>query len=211
MTTCLAPAIKVRSISKSYGRHKVLDNVSFELFPGTALAIIGANGCGKSTLLKICAGLLSPSSGQVVVRGRLGYCPQALELSPYLNADDHFTWFGAGRGLDGRASRQVGSEIAQGLEWNLTDLQVRNLSGGTQQKLNLAVTMMSSPDVILLDEPYQGFDAGSYVDFWSLVDHWCAEGHAVIIVTHLLHEMNRVDAVLDLSEQPPQVRPSSRE
>jgi len=210
------PAIEVHEVSKSYQRHRVLDRVSFALPPGKALAVIGANGCGKSTLLKICAGLLSPSSGRVVVRGRLGYCPQALELSPYITANNHFTWFGAGQGLDGRTSRQFGAEVAAALDWQVPALQTRHLSGGTQQKLSLACTMESAPDVILLDEPYQGFDSGSYIDFWALVDQWCAQGCAVIVVTHLLHELHRVDAVLDLSEQPPLLKrarriPSGRE
>ena len=59
--------------------------------------------------------------------------------------------------------------------------------------------MLSDPGVVLLDEPYQGFDHGSYLDFWGLVDQWCDEGRAVVIVTHMLHELNRVHDVLDLS------------
>lgn len=65
----------------------------------------------------------------------------------------------------------------------------------------MVCTMVSMPDVILLDEPYQGFDHGSYVNFWDVADAWCAQGCAVVVVTHLLQELGRVDAVLDLSFQ----------
>lgn len=74
----------------------------------------------------------------------------------------------------------------------------RDLSGGTRQKLNLALTLLSDPTVLLLDEPYQGFDQGGYVDFWALVDRWRDEGRAVVVVTHLLTELHRVDRALEV-------------
>ena len=194
-------AIEVRGIHKRFRRHTVLEDVSFAVAAGTSMAIVGANGCGKSTLLKICAGLMSPTRGSVTVRGRLGYCPQALDLSRFLTPDDHFTWFGAGLQLDRRRSLHVGRGVAAALDWDVPRRQVRHLSGGTQQKLNVASTMVTAPSVILLDEPYQGFDQGSYVDFWDVVGQWCAAGSAVVIVTHMLQELDRVDSVLDLSNR----------
>lgn len=193
--------IEANGINKAFRRNRVLQDVSFAVARGNSMAIVGANGCGKSTLLKICAGLQSPDSGSVTVRGRLGYCPQQLDLSRFLTPDDHFTWFGAGATLDRGRSVAAGHQIADALDWTVPRRQVRHLSGGTQQKLNVACTMVSTPDVILLDEPYQGFDQGSYLNFWDVVDAWCAQGCAVVIVTHLLQELGRVDAVLDLISQ----------
>lgn len=193
--------IEANGITKAFRRNRVLQDVSFAVARGRSMAIVGANGCGKSTLLKICAGLQSPDSGSVTVRGQLGYCPQQLDLSRFLTPDDHFTWFGAGGNLDRGRSVAAGHQIAGALDWTVPRRQVRHLSGGTQQKLNVACTMVSMPDVILLDEPYQGFDQGSYLNFWNVVDEWCAQGCAVVIVTHLLQELDRVDAVLDLSSQ----------
>lgn len=195
------PALEVRQISKSYRRQQVLDGVSFSLHPGRSMAIIGANGCGKSTLLKICAGLISPDSGEVRVRGRLGYCPQDADLGAFLTTADHFTWFGAAHGISPRNSQEEGQRLASSLDWKVAARQVRHLSGGTAQKLNVACAVMGGPQVILLDEPYQGFDEGSYLDFWDLVDRWCAQGAAVVVVTHLLRELHRVNAVLDLGRR----------
>ena len=75
----------------------------------------------------------------------------------------------------------------------------RDLSGGSRQKLNLALALLGQPGVLVLDEPYQGFDHGTYLNFWDLVDSWRQEGKGVLIVTHLLAELSRVDRVVELS------------
>src|SRR6187551_3351100 len=100
--------LEVSSVTKTYGRHRVLTDVSFRVPAGRSLAVVGANGCGKSTLLKICAGLVSPDRGTVRVHGRLGYCPQEAGLDGYLTPDDHLAWFGRGRGLSRRAAVDEG-------------------------------------------------------------------------------------------------------
>ncbi len=192
--------LAVRSVTKRYGRRPVLTDVSFTVPAGRSLAIVGANGCGKSTLLKICAGLVSPDSGTVEVHGPVGYCPQEMGLDGHLTSADHLAWFGRATGMSRRAAVERGGRIAEALDWRIPPrLQVRHLSGGTRQKLNVTAAMLADPHVVLLDEPYQGFDHGSYLDFWDLVSRWCDEGCAVVVVTHMLHELGRVDDVLDLS------------
>ena len=78
------------------------------------------------------------------------------------------------------------------------DELVQHLSGGNRQKLNLVLGELHGPDLLLLDEPYQGFDAGTYLDFWQQVFSWRDAGRAVVVVTHLLHDLQNVDRVLDL-------------
>ncbi len=75
----------------------------------------------------------------------------------------------------------------------------KDLSGGTRQKLNVALALLGDPPILLLDEPYQGFDRGSYVNFWDHVERWRQEGRAVLIVTHMLAELERVDRVVELT------------
>mgnify|MGYP001670607272 CR=1 FL=1 len=185
-------------MSMKYGRHSVLNSVSFSLNEGESLAIIGENGCGKSTLLKICAGIITPSSGTVTLSGRVGFCPQTANLGAFLTADDHYRWFGASLGLSYDRTQEEVSRIGHLLGNLDNSKQVRHLSGGNVQKLNLACATLDGPKVLLLDEPYQGFDEGSYLNFWNLVDYFCEAGIAVIVVTHLLRELNRVNYVLDL-------------
>jgi ABC-type multidrug transport system ATPase subunit len=192
--------LEAKGISKRYGRRRVLSDVDLTVRAGQIAAVVGANGCGKSTFLRICAGLGSPDRGTVRVNGTLGYCPQSGGTSEFLVPQEHFVLVGAGRGLSRSRSRQEGLAGAATLDWTPDPrVQARHLSGGTRQKLNLVMAQLGDPDLLLLDEPYQGFDRGAYVDFWHELWRWRDEGKAVVVVTHLLNQLDRVDLVLELS------------
>ncbi|MFE0588613.1 ABC transporter ATP-binding protein [Micromonospora echinospora] len=192
--------LDVRGVTKRYGRRTVLRDVDLTVRAGEVVAVVGANGCGKSTFLRVCAGLLSADAGEVVVDGVLGYCPQDAGTYDFLRPDEHFVLVGAGRGLDRTRSRRLGRAGAAALQWDPAGgTQTRHLSGGTRQKLNLVMASMGDPDVLLLDEPYQGFDRGTYLDFWQHVWRWRDEGRAIVVVTHLLSHLDQVDQVLDLT------------
>jgi ABC-2 type transport system ATP-binding protein len=193
--------LDARNITKRYGRSTVLDRVDLTVRAGEVVAVIGANGSGKSTLLRICAGLVSPDHGEVRVHGRLGYCPQDAGVVDLLTPDEHFVLVGAGRDYHRTVARDRGRAAAAALDWPGAAWAgvARQLSGGTRQKLNLVLAGLGEPEVLLLDEPYQGFDRGSYVDFWKQVWRWRAEGRAVVVVTHLLNELDRADTVVDLT------------
>ncbi|MEO3745627.1 ATP-binding cassette domain-containing protein [Plantactinospora sp. B5E13] len=192
--------LDVRGISKRYRRRPVLTDVNLTVRAGEIAAVVGANGSGKSTFLRICAGLLSPDAGQVRVYGTLGYCPQAGGTSDFLYPEEHFALVGAGRGLSRSQSRTAGRDQAASLDWDPSGrTQARHLSGGTRQKLNLVMAGLGEPDVLLLDEPYQGFDRGTYLDFWQQLWRWRSAGKAIVVVTHLLNQLDRVDTVLELT------------
>ncbi len=194
--------LDVRGVTKSYGRRRVLDGVDLTVRAGQVAAVVGANGSGKSTLLRICAGLESPDGGTVHRAGALGYCPQAGGTAEFLTPDEHFVLVGAGRGLARSAARDQGRRAAGDLDWGTAGApQSRHLSGGTRQKLNLVLAGLGEPQLMLLDEPYQGFDHGSYLDFWEQVWRWRDEGRAVVVVTHLLAAADRVDTVLELGRR----------
>ena len=89
-------------------------------------------------------------------------------------------------------------QLPQGFNTFLGERGIR-LSGGQRQKLNLALTMLDDPEVLLLDEPYQGFDHGTYVNLWDQIAAWTDEGRAVIVITHLLAEASRVDRVVEVA------------
>jgi ABC-type multidrug transport system ATPase subunit len=102
----------------------------------------------------------------------------------------------------GRAeARRAGAQLAARLDWVPDRRPVGELSGGTRQKLNVVLAALGDPPVLLLDEPYQGFDGESFLDFWEQVWHWRDEGRAVVVVTHRPEQLKRVDAVLDLGRQ----------
>jgi ABC-type multidrug transport system ATPase subunit len=197
----LGPQVLVlNQVTKRYRRRVVLDHVDLTVRAGEVAAIVGANGSGKTTLLKICAGLVRPEGGQVYPRGTVGYVPQDGGTVALLTAQEHFTLFGAAAGLSGTRAGSTGQHLAAGLSWR-PDPAVRaaQLSGGTRQKLSLVLGELHAPDLLLLDEPYQGFDQGTYVNFWQQVWRWREAGKAVVLVTHLLHELDQVDHVVELT------------
>jgi len=193
------PALQARGICKTYGGRRILDDVSLSVSPGEAVAIIGENGAGKSTLMRICAGLIPPDSGEVSVSGRVGYCPQEPGLFELLSADDHLAMFAPALGLSRLEAIHQGHVLLSEFAFPLAQrAQCRHLSGGSRQKLNLALALLGGAQVLLLDEPYQGFDHGAYVSFWEHVDRWKREGMGVVVVTHLLADRELVDRVVEL-------------
>jgi len=186
--------LRATGIGKSFRRRPVLRDAEIVVERGEVVALVGENGCGKTTLLRICAGLLAADTGSVRVSGRTGYCPQEPGLYDQLTADEHLTLFGPldqGRSLLAELGFPVGSRTVAG-----------KLSGGQRQKLNLVLAVVGTPDLLLLDEPYQGFDHGTYVDFWAHVARWRDDGRGVLVVTHLLADRQSVDRVVELPNQP---------
>ncbi|HUH06980.1 MAG TPA: ABC transporter ATP-binding protein [Egibacteraceae bacterium] len=195
------PALEAVGVTKRYGRRTVLDQTAFHVDRGEAVAIIGENGAGKTTLLRMCAGLLAADAGTVRRRGPVGYCPQEPGVVDLLTAEQHLLLFGAAAGLPRAEARTTGLRLLDSFGFPSGETAVaRDLSGGTRQKLNLALALLGDPAVLLLDEPYQGFDMGAYIDFWAHVDTWRAEGRAVVVVTHLLTELDRVDRVVEVRD-----------
>jgi ABC-type multidrug transport system ATPase subunit len=190
-------------VSKRFGRLTVLDGVDLTVDAGEIVALTGENGAGKSTLLRICAGLVRADEGEVTVGGRIGYCPQAPGLFELLTADDHLVIFGRGAGIGRSEALRSGHEILDEFGYPHRERVVtRDLSGGTRQKLNLALALLADPAVLLLDEPYQGFDRGTYLNFWDHCAIWRDAGKAVLVVTHMLAELERADRVVELRAHP---------
>ena len=187
-------------IGKRFGRKLVLEDAALSARSGEAVAIVGENGAGKSTMLRICAGLDRPDRGTVTAQGQIGYCPQDPGLFDLLDADEHLVLFAPALGLSRADGVREGRRLLGELGFPVGDpTPTRRLSGGARQKLNLALALLGDPRVLLLDEPYQGFDHGGYVSFWEHVARWRADGLAIVIVTHLLADVTLVDRVVELS------------
>ena len=191
--------LRLRDVSAHRGRRTVLSNINLTIHRGEVVAVVGANGAGKSTLLQLCAGLLRATGGSIERTPNFGYTPQLDSLSPLLTVDEHLRLFGAARGIRQGRSVSTGHRLLTRLGWTARgDQTAGTLSGGTQQKLNVALAQLDAPDLLLLDEPYQGLDALAYEDLWALISAWRTSGAGVLLVTHLLRDVDLVDRVIEL-------------
>ena len=198
--TSAAPVVlRLTDVSVRRGRRTVLSGINLTLHRGEVVAVVGANGAGKSTLLQLCAGLLRTSDGSIERTPSFGYAPQLDSLAPLLTVDEHLRLFGAARGIRQGRSVSTGHRLLTRLGWTARgDQTAGTLSGGTQQKLNVALAQLDAPDLLLLDEPYQGLDALAYEDLWALISAWRASGAGILLVTHLLRDVDLVDRVVEL-------------
>lgn len=177
----------------------VLQGADLEVARGEVVGLVGENGSGKSTLMKILVGALSADAGEVDRAGRIGYCPQEPVVYARLTCDEHFEIFGKAYRMPGTQQLRSRRAIYDSLGFaRYADTRADQLSGGTLAKLNLGLALLPDPDVLLLDEPYAGFDWDTYQKFWGLVDEHRRAGRGVLIISHFLADENRFDRILDL-------------
>jgi ABC-2 type transport system ATP-binding protein len=178
---------------------EVLDGASLMECRGELVGLVGENGSGKSTLMQIVVGLLERDGGSVSHPGRVGYCPQLPMLWDKLTIDEHFALFARAYGMDeSRREGAVGGLLEELQFGRYRAYRVEELSGGTRQKLNLALALMHEPDLLLLDEPYSGFDWETYLRFWEMSERRRDAGMGILIVSHFLAERERLDRVYTL-------------
>lgn len=188
--------LRMREVRKSYRRRHVLRGVTLDLSPGQLVGIVGENGAGKSTLLRILVGDLAPDGGTVESTGVLGYCPQDTVLHDAFSVEQHLQFFGVAYGLD---NLDRAFELLEILHcWEYRHARLGTLSGGTRQKLNLTLALMHEPQVLLLDEPYQGFDWETYLRFWDLAATLRDQGCSILVISHLAYDTARLDRLYRL-------------
>ncbi|MCL6669288.1 ABC transporter ATP-binding protein [Streptomyces panaciradicis] len=210
--------LTVEGLRHRYGETVALDGVDLRVDPGECVALLGPNGAGKSTLVALAVGLLVPQHGTVRILGgdprraatrrRLGVAQQTLGFPNTLTVNELVTG-AAVRG--GRRPAAAGPILA---ELGLTDLaprRVPKLSGGQKQRVQLAMALVTEPDLLILDEPTVGLDTMARRHFWQILARRRAQGTAVLVTTHLIEESAAVAdrvVVLDrgriLADAPPQ-------
>ena len=201
--------LTAEGISKSYWRGMwplrrrvpVLRGAGLSLGSGEVVGLVGENGSGKSTLMKVLVGALAPDAGSVRRVGRLGYCPQEPLVYPRLTCDEHFELFGHAYGMaptTAQASRQAIYESLGFARYGRT--RADQLSGGTLSKLNLGLALLPDPDVLMLDEPYAGFDFDTYQRFWEIVAQRRQAGRSVLVVSHFVVDAQRFDRIVEVRD-----------
>ena len=175
--------------------------VDVELCTGEVVGLVGENGSGKSTLMKILVGALAADAGAVEISGRMGYCPQEPLLYERLTCDEHLELFGVAYAMDPVAASTAADALYESLgfgRWR--DVQVAELSGGTRSKLNLALALLADPEVLLLDEPYAGFDFDTYQRFWELAAERREAGRTVLVISHFVTDEERFDRMVEMRD-----------
>jgi len=196
-----APGLGASGLTKRYGEREALRDVTFEAAVGEVVAIIGPNGAGKTTLLSMLAGSLDPSAGEVRrPPGGLGWVPQQAAIYSKLSVAENLRLFARLEKVD-----DPGATVGRMLD--LTGLGERaddeagTLSGGNQQRLNIAIGLLRAPDVLLLDEPSSSLDPRQRDRLWAFISALAGGGTTVVFSTHNVAEAERyADRVLVLAD-----------
>ena len=183
--------MEARDLVKRFGEREALRGVSFAADPGELVAIIGPNGAGKTTLLSILAGILKPDGGELGVDGgTVGWVPQQAALYRRLTVEENLLLFARlEKHEDPRASVAEMLELT-GLGERRDEIVAR-ISGGNQQRINIAIGLLSRPSVLLLDEPSVGLDPRQRARLWEFILGLAGRGTTVIFSTHDIQEAER--------------------
>jgi ABC-2 type transport system ATP-binding protein len=186
-----AAALEARGLVKRYGDRAALRDLDFEARPGELLAVTGPNGAGKTTLLSILAGIARPDEGEVhLPQGEVGWVPQQAALYRRLTVEENLLLFAR---LEGHEDPR--SSVEEMLELSALGERrgevVARLSGGNQQRVNIAIGLLSHPVVLLLDEPSVGLDPRQRARLWEFVSTLAGRGTTVIFSTHDIQEAER--------------------
>ena len=188
--------LQVEHIAKSFGEHRVLSDVGFALDAGQAMAILGSNGAGKTTLLRIINRILEPDSGQVLFDGhplaqpdldRIGYLPEERGLYRRMRAGDQVCYLARLKGMSKNDAAAAAHEWFARLgaeDW--WKRPVARLSKGMQQKVQFIASVAHSPQLLILDEPFSGFDADNADMLRREILRLKASGTAILLSTHNL-------------------------
>ncbi len=193
--------LAARSLTKRFGARVALAQVSFELRAGELVGIIGPNGAGKTTLLSILAGVLDPDQGELSrAASEAGWVPQRAALYAKLSVRENLRLFARlERVADPDAA--VARMLAQTALTDRADEQVGRLSGGNQQRVNVAIGLLAEPSVLLLDEPSAALDPRQRERLWEFISGLVNRGTTVVFSTHNVAEVERyADRVLLLAD-----------
>jgi ABC-type multidrug transport system ATPase subunit len=190
--TSPSPLLAARGAGRRFGQTSALEPVELEIWDGDAVALVGPNGAGKSTLLSLLAGALEPSAGRIERRKgvRVGWAPQRPAQYGRLSARENLELFAR---LEGEADPCAAAQgLLDAFELPGEAAPSANLSVGNRQRLNLAISLLGSPDVLLLDEPTAALDPEQRRRVWERAAALRAAGGAIVFATQNLDELERL-------------------
>ena len=197
------PALELRALGKTYGRgsgaKRAVDNVSLSVRHGEVYGFLGPNGAGKSTTIRMALGLIRPTDGEVNLFGRpvsdrtalrrVGSLVDGGTFYPFLSGRDNLRVLARTQGHDGARIEAVLERVELARD---ARRKVKGYSTGMKQRLGVAAALLDDPDLVILDEPANGLDAAGIQDMRNLLRGLAADGKAVFLSSHLLHEVEQI-------------------
>ncbi len=205
--------IEVQHLTRRYGTHTAVDDISFKIRNGHIYGLLGPNGAGKSTTMNVIAGCLSPTEGTVLINGydvceqpieakrQIGYLPEQPPLFTDMTPAEYLTFVAEAKGVkDDLIDRQVKEAMQMTDLVGVKNTLIRNLSKGFRQRVGIAQAVLGNPEIIILDEPTVGLDPQQLIEIRALIRK-LGEKLTVIVSSHILSEISELcDHVIILSE-----------
>ena len=213
-----------KDLHKSFGGLAAVDGLSFSIRKQEIFGLLGPNGAGKTTTIRMLSTVLAPDAGDVVIGGHsvaresdavrkmVGVCPQELALYPELSAVDNLVFFGRMAGLSNKEAKSAAAENLEsvGLTERARD-KVDKFSGGMKRRVNLAIALMSRPQLLFLDEPTVGIDPQSRSHIFDTVEGLRDAGMTVLYTTHYMEEADHLCDRLGVMDHGQMIRLGSPE
>lgn len=195
--------LQIDKVNKSFGQKHVLRDIGFTAKSGVATGLLGRNGSGKTTTIRIIMDIYAADSGSVTIDGkpskeflnRIGYLPEERGLYPKRIISDQMAYLGELRGMKSKDARSRGKKLLEKLEaGEYFDKKLETLSKGNQQKIQLAISLINDPEIVILDEPFSGLDPVNSSILKKLVRELVQEGKMVLFSSH---QMSQVEQFCD--------------
>jgi len=193
--------IQIHDLVKRYGDVVAVDHLSFEVKQGEIFGLLGPNGAGKTTTIRVVMDILNPDAGSVTIlgqlpgqaKGRVGYLPEERGLYRNLKVLDTLIYLGELKGIPRSTARERAVDLLERIQLqDWATRKVRDLSQGMQQRLQFVASLVHDPEVLFLDEPFQGLDPVNAERIKDFVADLHREGKTIVLSTH---QMNRVEAL----------------
>lgn len=194
--------IRVEGFTMRFGSTTVIDDLNFTVKRGETFGLLGSNGSGKTTTIRSLLGMLTPTAGSLTIDGKpydvsndtqLGYLPEERGLYKKESVIDVMVYFGQLKGMSRSAARAWSLEYLKRVELaDKAKVRLDKLSGGQQQKIQLGVTIMNDPKLLILDEPTKGFDPVNRRLLMNIIEEQQEKGSTVVFVTHQMEEVERL-------------------
>ena len=194
--------VEIRHFKMKFGDKTVIKDLSFDVFQGEVFGFLGSNGSGKTTTLRALLGLYEPAAGDLLINGKpyavenqlsLGYLPEERGLYKKEKVLDVMIYFGQLKGLNRNEAKEFSLKFLErvGLS-DKANMRLDKLSGGQQQKIQLGVTIMSDPELLIMDEPTKGFDPVNRRLLMNIIEEQRKAGTTIIYVTHQMEEVEQL-------------------